>query len=85
STADVTVTFYNRSGTALLTLNQTIAPNAGIGLNTRTGGATFNPLGNAFEGHAVVTSNNGQPLAVVLNGIVRVPGGASGATNGIPE
>jgi len=85
SAADVTVTFYNRSGTSLLTLNRSIAPGAGVGLNTRTGGATFNPLGNAFEGHAVVTSNNGQPLAVVLNGIVGSPGRESGATNGIPE
>ncbi len=90
SAADVTIAFYDRSGNKLLEFaNESIGAGSGLGLNTRNGGskpaAAFNPLGNSFEGHAVVTSNNGQPISVVLNGIVRVPGGASGATNGVPE
>jgi hypothetical protein len=87
--ADVTVVYYNRSGTAVLTFaNESIAAGAGLGLNTRTGGdkpaSAFDPLGT-FEGHMVVTSNNGQPLAVVLNGLFTTPGRGSTATNAVPQ
>ncbi|HEY53320.1 MAG TPA: hypothetical protein G4N94_07675 [Caldilineae bacterium] len=88
--ADVTVDFYDRSGTKLLSFpNDSIAPGAALGYNTRNGGSKpagdFNVLGNAYEGHAVVTSNNGQPLAVVVNGVSGIPDGGSGTTNGIAE
>lgn len=90
SNLDATIAFYNRSGTKVLEFaNESIAPSASVGYNTRTGGnksaSAFEPLGGAYEGHVVVTSNNGQPMVVVLNGVVRVPGGASGTTNGVPE
>ncbi len=90
SPADVTITYYNRSGTQVLQFaNEMIAAGAALGLNTRTGGdkpaGDFNPLGTSYEGHAVVTSNNGQALAVVLNGIVNSPTKGSGSTNGVPQ
>ncbi|MCO6452343.1 MAG: hypothetical protein J5I90_16310 [Caldilineales bacterium] len=90
SAADVTVAFYNRSGTKVLEFaNDSIGVGASLGYNTRNGGdkpaSAFDPLGTSFEGHVVVTSNNGQPLAVVLNGITRSPGSGSATTNGIPE
>jgi len=60
-----------------------------LGYNTRNGGdkpaGDFNALGNDYQGHAVVTSNNGQPLAVVLNGISKAPDGGSATTNGVAE
>ncbi|RME43276.1 MAG: hypothetical protein D6791_15830 [Chloroflexi bacterium] len=92
--ADVTLTFYDRNGNAVLTLaNQTIAPLAAIGYNTKTGGSlpanTFDPLGTSYEGHVKVVSNNGQPLGVVLNGISRPSSSpfqsASGTTNGVSQ
>ena len=43
----------------------------------------FDPLGSSFEGHAVVSSN--QPLAVVLNGIIKSPGSGSATTNGVTQ
>lgn len=90
SAADVTITYYNRAGTQVLQFaNESIAAGAGLGLNTRTGGdkapSAFDPLGTSYEGHVVVNSNNGQPLAVVLNGIIQVPGRGSGATNAVPQ
>jgi len=90
SAADVTITYYNRSGTSVLTFaNESIAAGAGLGLNTRTGGdkpaSAFDPLGTSYEGHTVVTSNNGQPLAVVLNGVVNSPSQGSAATNAVPQ
>lgn len=90
SAADVTITYYNRAGTQVLEFaNQSIPAGAGIGLNTRNGGSVpasaFDPLGTSYEGHAVVTSNNGQPLAVVLNGIVNAPNLGSAATNAVPN
>ena len=90
SSADVTITYYNRSGTQVLQFaNESIAAGAALGLNTRTGGdkaaSAFDPLGTSYEGHAVVTSNNGQPLAVVLNGIVNSPTKGSAATNAVTQ
>ena len=89
-TADVTVDFYDRAGTKLLSFtHDSIAPGAALGYNTRNGGSKpggdFNVLGNAFEGHVVVTSNNSQQLAVVLNGISAAPNGGSGTTNGVAD
>ena len=43
----------------------------------------FVPLGDAYEGHVVVTSNNSQPISVVLNGISFAPEGGSATTNGV--
>lgn len=91
--ADVTIDFYDRSGVKLLSFaNDSIPPGAAFGYNTRNGGSghghpasDFEDLGDAYEGHAVVTSNNGQPLAVVLNGISGAPNGGSGTTNGVVE
>ena len=88
--ADVTIDFYDRTGASLLTFsNDTIAPGAALGYNTNNGGdkdkADFYVLGDAYEGHAVVTSNNGQPLAVVLNGVSKAPDGGSATTNGVAE
>ena len=89
-TADVTVDFYDRTGNKLLSFpNDSITPGAAWGYNTRNGGnkpaSDFNALGNAYEGHAVVTSNNGQPISVVLNGISWAPTGGSATTNGITD
>jgi len=89
-TADVTVSFYDKTGANLLTFsNQMIAPGTSLGLNTNNGGdlnpSDFDPLGNDFEGQAIITSNNGAPLAAVLNGISKSPDGGSATTNGIPE
>ena len=90
--ADVTISFYNRQGEELLKLeHEQIAPSTAMGYNLRNGGskppAAFEPLGDDFEGHAVVISNNDQPLGVVLNNILRPSDdpfqGASGATNAI--
>ena len=83
SNANVTIDFYNRSGSKLLTLNPTIAPGAAPGFNSSSPGGIYDPLGTAFEGHAVVTSN--QPLAVVLNGIIKSPGSGSATTNGVAQ
>ncbi len=90
ATADVTIVFYDRAGNDLLTFNnEMIAAGASLGLNTRNGGdkdgSAFNALGDAYEGHAVVTSNNGQPLSVVVNGISKAPNGGSATTNGVTE
>lgn len=89
-TADVTVEFFDAAGTSLLTFsNDSIAPGAGLGYNTRNGGdkpaGDFNALGDNYVGQAVVTSNNGQPLSVVLNGISWTPAGGSGTTNGVAD
>ncbi|NOX60608.1 MAG: hypothetical protein GXP42_01465 [Chloroflexi bacterium] len=90
SNADVTVTFYDRNGNKKLEFANDIIPaGASFGYNTRNGGnkpaGDFNVLGDAFEGHVVVTSNNGQPISVVINNITRSPGSGSGTTNGVPE
>jgi len=81
----VTVRFYDRNGTLKLTLNDNLSAGASIGYNTRNGGshdpADFNPLGDAFEGHVLVTGS--QAIGVVLNGISKAPMGGSATTNGI--
>jgi len=88
SAADVTIDFYDRSGTKLLSFTDPIAVGAAFGYNTKNGGdkkpaSNFDPLGDAYEGHAVVTSNNGQPISVVLNGVSWAPEGGSATTNGV--
>ncbi len=87
ASANVTIDFYDRNGVKKLTLTDTLAAGGSIGYNTRSGGshpaADMNPLGDAFEGHAVVSSN--QSIAVVLNGISWTPKAASATTNGIAE
>lgn len=92
--ADVTILFYDRLGEEKLRLDhEQIAPSAAMGYNLRNGGskspAAFDPLGDDFEGHAVVIGNNDQPLGVVLNHILRPSDdpfqGASGATNALPQ
>lgn len=90
SAATADIAFYDRNGNMLVNITgQTIPSGAALGYNTNNGSAvpasTFDPLGASFEGHAVVTSTNNQPLSVVLNGIQKAPGGGSGTTNGIPE
>ncbi len=84
--ANVTIKFYDRSGAEKLTLTDTLGPGGSVGYNTRTGGSRnandFVPLGDNFEGHAVVTSN--QAIAVVLNGVSWAPNSGSATTNGIP-
>lgn len=80
-TANITVTFLDRSGNAVYSFNDTIAPNAAKGYNTRFcsnypaglcnrtspnhSGPVFDALGDNFVGALRVTSNNGQPLAAV--------------------
>ena len=86
--ADITIEFYDAAGANLLTFaNDTISVGASLGYNTRNGGdkpaGDFIVLGNDYKGHAVVTSNNGQALAVVLNGISKA--GGSATTNGVAE
>jgi len=87
SNNDVTVKFYDRNGNLKLTLSDTLAPGAAIGYNTKNGGdhdpADFDPLGTAFEGHAVVQASNA--VGVVLNGISKAPMAGSATTNGIPK
>ncbi|NOZ50234.1 MAG: hypothetical protein GXP37_09350 [Chloroflexi bacterium] len=80
---DVTTKFYDRNGNMVHSITSTIAPGPSIGYNTRAGTGGTAALGDSFEGHAVVESN-GQPLAVVLNGVALNPYG-SGTTNGISE
>ena len=84
--ANVTIRFYDRNGTEKLTLTDTLIPGGAVGYNTRNGGshdaADFLPLGDNFEGHALVTSN--QAIAVVLNGVSWAPNAASATTNGVP-
>lgn len=77
----VTTKYYNRAGTNVHTFSEVLQPGAGTGYNTRGGSGGTSALGDSFEGHAVVESN-GQPIAVVLNGI-RVNPGDSATTNGI--
>jgi len=86
STANVTITFYDRNGTVKLTLNDALASGGSVGYNTKNGGdhhtaAEFEALGDNFEGHAVVTSD--QSIAVVLNGVSWAPNAGSATTNGI--
>ena len=91
--ADVTLDFYDRTGTILLSFpNDIIPPGAAFGYNTRNGGtghghpdSDFDVLGDSYEGHVVVTSNNSQLLAVVLNGGSGAPDGGTGTTNGIVD
>ncbi len=77
--ASVTTKFYNRQGVLVHTDGPITLASGGAGTVN-----TFNmtQLGTAFEGHAVVESN--QPLAVALNSIDRNPSG-SATTNGVPE
>jgi hypothetical protein len=84
-TANTTVTtkFYDRNGNVVHTQTDTLTPGQGIGYNTRAGTGGTSALGDSFEGHAVVESD-GQPLAVVLNGVEVGPSG-SGTTNGISQ
>ncbi len=90
ASADVTVSYYNSAGTKVLEFaNESVAAGAGISFNTRDGGAghpasAMDPLGTSFVGHVKVVSNNGQPLAVTMNGVQRLPYGST-ATNGIPQ
>ncbi len=90
SAATVTVSFYDRNGVKKLEFTgDSIPVGASLGYNTRNGGdknaADFTPLGDAFEGHVVVTSTNGQPISVVINNINRSAGSGSGTTNGVAE
>lgn len=85
SPASVTTKYYDRAGGLVHTFTDTIQPGAAVGYNTKSGSGGTAALGNAYEGHAVIESTNGQPLAVVLNGVISSPGGASGATNGVPQ
>lgn len=84
-TANTTVTtkFYDRSGSVVHTQTDTLTPGQGVGYNTRAGTGGTSALGDSFEGHAVVESD-GQPLAVVLNGVALNPYG-SGTTNGVSQ
>ncbi len=83
----VTVKFYDRNGNLKLTLTDTLSGGASIGYNTKNGGSRdasdFIPLGDNFEGHAVVTGSGA--IGVVLNGVSKAPNAGSGTTNGIPE
>ncbi len=79
----VTTKFYDRTGTLVHTVTDTLTPGQGIGYNTRAGTGGTSALGDSFEGHAVVESD-GQPLAVVLNGVALNPYG-SGTTNGVSD
>ncbi len=93
--ADVTLDYYDRTGTKVLSFPNDIIPSgAAFGYNNKAsnGGSghghpasDYDVLGYSYEGHVVVTSNNGQPLAVVLNGASGAPDGGSGTTNGIVE
>ncbi len=83
SNTNVTTKFYDRNGTLVHTATDTLTPGQGVGYNTRAGTGGTSALGASFEGHAVVESD-GQPLAVVLNG-VEVGPSASGTTNGISQ
>ena len=86
SSANVTIKFYDRNGVEKLSLSDTLDAGGSIGYNTRNGGShsasDFMPLGDNFEGHAVVTSN--QDIAVVLNGVSWAPNSGSATTNGVP-
>ncbi|HEY80024.1 MAG TPA: hypothetical protein G4O05_02950 [Caldilineae bacterium] len=83
----ITTKFYDRNGNLKLTRTDTLAPGAAIGYNTKNGGSldptVFEPLGDNFEGHAVITGNGA--IGVVLNGISKSPMAGSATTNGIPE
>ena len=92
-TANITVYFLNRDGQVLYQFDDTIAPNAAKGYNTRFcsnypaglcnrtrpnhTGPVFDALGNNFVGGLRVTSNNGQPLAAVYLGRSFFAGGSN--------
>ncbi len=84
---NVTVKFYDRSGNLKLTLSDTLAAGSSVGYNTKNGGShdpsDFNPLGNNFEGHAVVQASGS--IGVVLNGVSKAPNAGSATTNGIAK
>ncbi len=77
--------YYDRSGNVLHTQTDSLNAGQSIGYNTRND-SDWDPsvLGDSYEGHAVVDSTGGQPLAVVLNGIQKNPGG-SATTNGVAQ
>jgi len=84
TTANITVTFLDRNGNEKYSFNDTIAPNAAKGYNTRYcsnypaglcnrtspnhTGPVFSALGDNFVGGLRVRSTNGQPLAAVYLG-----------------
>ncbi len=83
ASTDISTKYYDRSGSLILTYDDTLTPGQGVGYNTRSGTGDTGNLGDTFEGHAVITSD-GQPLSVVLNSIRSNPGG-SGTTNGVSQ
>ncbi len=93
STANITVTFLDRAGNVVYSFDDTIAPNAAKGYNTRFcsnypanlcqrtspnhSGPVFDALGDDFVGGLRVRSNNGQPLAAVYLGRSFSAGGSN--------
>lgn len=72
SPANITLTYYNPDGSTALTLTGTIAARSTDGYNTRYGSdsgsipaSAFAPLGDNFEGNAVLQSS--QPVVAVVN------------------
>ncbi len=84
---NVTIEFYDRNGNLKLTLTDTLSAGAAVGYNTKNGGdhdaGDFDPLGDNFEGHAVVKASGA--VGVVLNGVSKSPMAGSATTNGIPQ
>ncbi len=83
-TAHVTVQLLDRSGNVLYTFNDTIAPFASHGYNTRWNAnapdpaAFHNAMGNDFNGALKVTAD--QPLAAVYNGLTVWTGAKKAST-----